>query len=39
LANNDNNATNTTNQAGQQNTEALPNPWGPPPASNNQTVN
>lgn len=35
---NDNN-TNTTNQAGQQNTEALPNPWGPPPsATPNQAV-
>jgi len=34
LANADNSSS-TTSQAGQQNTEALPNPWGPPPAQTN----
>merc|ERR1712141_581917 len=35
----DNNASSTSNQAGRQNTEALPNPWGGGGATNTQQNN
>merc|ERR1719297_677925 len=38
-SNNDSNSTSTSNQAGRQNNEALPNPWGAGASQNNQSSN